>query len=124
MKLMPVTIVALCAVISACGGGGADSATPSSIPSVSVSSLNGTTTINRGDNFDIAVKGEGNIVNVSANNSVNQIVVSGSENTISFASPAKVASIKLTGLNNQIYIPKGTKYTVENFGLGNSVVEY
>jgi hypothetical protein len=126
MKFKAVTVIAFCAFVSACGGGGSDNdgATPSSIPTVSVASLNATTAINRGDTFDIAITGLGNTVNVSANNSVNQINISGSKNTITFASPAKVNSIKLTGLNNLVNIPKGTKYTVENTGLGNSLVEY
>jgi len=126
MNFKSITAIALCAIISACGGGGGGSngTQAPSLQTISVTSLNGSTTLNRDDTYNISVTGTGNTVSVSANNSVNEISVSGTGNTITFAAPAKVASIKLTGLNNVVSVPKGTKYTTDNTGLGNSITEY
>jgi hypothetical protein len=105
-----------------CGGGGSGDSTPT-IETVTVSGVGTTITIDRNDTYNLELSGVGVTLTIATNNTLNKINVSGVNSIIDIKQGVTVKGFDLTGSGNTVYIVKGSGISVNNTGVGNTVIE-
>lgn len=79
--------------------------------------------LNKVGSYDIEITGARNEVQISAGNTVRNLLVTGLHNTIRVNKTATVLNIDLTGTGNTVYIPLGLQAKITKSGSNNDVIE-
>lgn len=111
--------IAATIALTACGGGGDATETPT----LTISGVGITQTINQAGAYNLNMSGVGHIVNVAAGNNVVKLTMSGTNSSVTIADGATLAEVVISGIDNTVSVPKGMKPTETISGIGSRVVE-
>jgi hypothetical protein len=90
---------------------------------VEVSGIGETTTIDRDDEYNLAISGLNNTVSVAQDNRIHNLTISGYNNELTIGANTSVDSFWVTGSDNTVYVPAGSGITFEDTGYGNELIE-
>ena len=110
-NIQNVILVIACFIVTGCfSSSHSDSG---SIPTVFVSGLGATTTINEAELFDRYLSVQGNTVTIASGNQVSNIALSGFNNMLTIQSDVNVNSIDASGSDNSVFAPisSGVSFT-------------
>lgn len=90
---------------------------------VTVSGIDQTVTINRGDVYNLKISGINNNVHVSENNKINRLEITGYSNLITIGKNTTIESFDISGSDNTVYVPEDSGISFDDSGSGNQLIE-
>lgn len=118
MKLSIQNMVVLCIffLLTACVHDDEDN-------TIKVNGIGDTVVINETGKYNIDINGINNTVTVKTDNTIGKLTINGQNNMITLQENSTVDKIIISGSDNTIYVPTGTKYSLDDSGFGNDVIE-
>jgi len=115
-----VAILSLLMLLSACGGGSHLGAAEETIE---ITDNNASQTIDRSRPYELIISGSNKTITIASNNQITQLTISGSNNIVTLSSGATVDSLTFSGDDNTVTkLPGSVVTSIDDQGSGNSVI--